>query len=140
MSEVAGGQPPLVVFLVEDEALIQDLLVDPLKEAGYGVLVASSGTEAIKLFEGDEGAAVRALVTDIQLGQSSPSGWQVARRAREIHPDMPVIYITGDSAHEWPSEGVPNSLLIAKPFAPAQIVTAVSQLMNKVTSVPLATL
>jgi CheY-like chemotaxis protein len=136
MVQGSVGQSPLVVFVVEDEVLIQDLLVDPLQEAGYRVLVASSGGEAMKLLEGQEARSVRALVTDIKLGPSSRSGWEIARHAREVHPDIPVVYVTGDSAHEWPSHGVPNSVLITKPFAPAQIVTAVSQLINQATSSP----
>jgi two-component system cell cycle response regulator CpdR len=54
----------------------------------------------------------------------------VARRAREINPATPVIYMTGTHGEEWASKGVPNSILLAKPFAPAQIVTAISQLLN----------
>lgn len=134
MTEGTAGPLPLLVFVVEDEALIQDLLIDPLKDAGFEVLIASSGGEAIKLLEGQEAISIRALVTDIQLGPSSPSGWKVARRARELHPEIPVVYVTGDSAHDWSSQGVPNSLLITKPFAPAQIVTAVSQLLNHANS------
>jgi hypothetical protein len=38
--------------------------------------------------------------------------------------------MTGGNEHEWPSQCVPNSILIEKPFAPAQIVTAVSQVLN----------
>ena len=136
MSEGSVSQMPLVVFVVDDEVLIQDLLRDPLEEAGYRVLAASSGAEAFKILEGDEAAAIRALVTDVNLGPSSPSGWEIARRAREIHPEIPVVYVTGDSSQDWPSQGVPHSLLITKPFAPAQIVTAVSQLMNQATSSP----
>ncbi len=41
-----------------------------------------------------------------------------------------VLYITGAHADRWPSHGVPNSVLLTKPFAPAQLVTAVSQLLN----------
>jgi hypothetical protein len=41
-----------------------------------------------------------------------------------------VIYITGADGHDWASLGVPNSVLIGKPFAPAQVLTAVSQLLN----------
>ena len=54
----------------------------------------------------------------------------MARRARELVPNMPVIYMSGDSSHEWSSKGVPNSLMVAKPFAPAQIITPVSTLLN----------
>ncbi|WP_311202806.1 MULTISPECIES: hypothetical protein [unclassified Mesorhizobium] len=43
---------------------------------------------------------------------------------------MPVIYISGDSAVHWPSEGVPNSVMIAKPFFMPQITTALATLLN----------
>jgi hypothetical protein len=41
--------------------------------------------------------------------------------------------MTGAAAEEWTSQGVPHSILLQKPFAPAQLVTAVSQLLNSVT-------
>ena len=47
-----------------------------------------------------------------------------------VNPDIPVIYMTGAAAVDWASRGVPNSLLLQKPFAPAQIVTAVAQMLN----------
>jgi len=75
------------------------------------------------------GARKRALVTDIKLG-SSTTGWDVARHARELKPEMPVVYMTGSESNDWPSLGVPNSILVPKPFAPAQVITAVSQLLN----------
>jgi hypothetical protein len=58
------------------------------------------------------------------------SGTFSPRRARELDPDITVVYMTGDSAADWSSKGVPNSVLITKPFAPVQIVTAISQLLN----------
>jgi DNA-binding response OmpR family regulator len=54
----------------------------------------------------------------------------VARAAREVDPLFPIIYITGAASQEWPVWGVPNSVLLTKPFAGAQLVTAVSQLLN----------
>jgi DNA-binding response OmpR family regulator len=44
---------------------------------------------------------------------------------------MPIVYMSGESAEEWAVKGVPGSLMIAKPFAPAQLVTAVSNLINE---------
>jgi hypothetical protein len=38
--------------------------------------------------------------------------------------------MTGAAGSEWASQGVPNSILLTKPFAPAQLITAVSQLLN----------
>jgi hypothetical protein len=45
--------------------------------------------------------------------------------------------MTGTHGEEWASKGVPDSVLLNKPFAPAQIVTAVSQLLNAVGPRPL---
>ena len=116
------------LFLVEDDALIRDLLEASLTEAGFEVVEVSCGTKALAHFEADA-ARFRAVITDIRLGVG-PDGWAVARRARELVPTMPVVYMSGDSSHEWSSKGVPNSLMVAKPFAPAQIITAVSTLLN----------
>ncbi len=58
------------------------------------------------------------------------NGWEVARRLREVDPEFPVVYMTGAAADQWASQGVPKSILLQKPFAPAQLVTAVSQLLN----------
>jgi DNA-binding response OmpR family regulator len=67
-------------------------------------------------------------VADIVL-RGRIDGWEVAQRAREIDPEFPIIYMTGAKADQWPSRGISNSIL-EKPFAPAQLVTAVSQLLN----------
>lgn len=73
---------------------------------------------------------IRALATDINLGRDQVDGWEIARHAREIHPEFPVVYMSGESAQDWSSKGVPNSIMLSKPFAPAQLVTAISNLFN----------
>ena len=57
------------------------------------------------------------MIIDISLGRDHVKGWPVARRARAINPDLPVIYITGGNTDEWSIQGVPNSILLTKPFA-----------------------
>jgi two-component system, cell cycle response regulator CpdR len=47
-----------------------------------------------------------------------------------------VVYISGDSAHDWTSRGVPRSMLVQKPLAPAQLITAVATLINAQTAGP----
>ena len=74
-------------------------------------------------------AEISLLVADINL-LGMLDGWEVAKQAREIDPEFPIIYMTGASADKYASHGVPNSILLTKPFAPAQLVTAVSQLLN----------
>jgi CheY-like chemotaxis protein len=120
--------PSVLVLIAEDDAAIRDVLLVSFEDGGFKVVLTSSGEEAIAALETNR-SSVRALVTDIKLG-SDVTGWDVARHGREINPDLPVVYVTGTDSHDWPSLGVPNSVLIAKPFAPAQVLTAVSQLLN----------
>jgi len=98
-----------------------------LRDGGYLTDTESSGEAAIGRLETNTN--IRALITDINL-IGEKTGWDVARRAREIFPDIPVVYVTSVSAEDWTSQGVPNSILVQKPFAPAQITTAISQLLN----------
>ncbi|MGQ3301640.1 response regulator [Reyranella sp.] len=118
----------MLVLIAEDQAEIGDILSDSFKDGGYDVLLAATAEEALAALDA-RGQEVRALVTDIKLG-SSTTGWDVARHARELKPEMPVVYMTGSESNDWPSLGVPNSILVPKPFAPAQVITAVSQLLN----------
>lgn len=118
----------LVVLVVEDDSLIQEMVQDALSEGGFKTEVTSSGEEAITRLQDDQ-TTYRALVTDIML-RGRLNGWDVGHRARELNPDIPVIYMTGTAADEWSANGVPKSILLSKPFAPAQIVAAVAQLLN----------
>jgi DNA-binding response OmpR family regulator len=124
-----------VILVVEDDHLVQGVVEDSLTDGGFEIATASSGENAVELLDGSDGK-YRALVTDINLGPGKIDGWDVARYAREIDPNFPIVYMSGKDADDWASKGVPNSIMLAKPFAPAQLVTAVSQLLN--TSAPIA--
>jgi DNA-binding response OmpR family regulator len=118
----------LVILVIEDDPPIQVVVEDALADGGFEPAIAPSGEEAVILLRGNR-RKYRALVTDINL-VGRIDGWELARLAREINPEFPILYITGAHADQWPSRGVPNSVLLTKPFAPAQLVTAVSRLLN----------
>jgi DNA-binding response OmpR family regulator len=122
----------LVIMVVEDDQVIQSLVEEALTDGGFEPAITASGEEAVTLLKGNR-SHYRALVTDINL-LGTIDGWEVAKQAREIDPAFPIIYMTGAAADQWASHGVPNSILLTKPFAPAQLVTAVSQLLNSSTS------
>src|SRR5437588_5796298 len=117
-----------VILVIEDDQEIQTLVEDALSDAGFEPAIAPSGEEAVTLLKGME-STYRALVTDIQ-SPGRIDGWEVARQAREIDPEFPIVYMSGAHAGDWASKGVPNSVMLEKPFAPAQLVTAVSNLLN----------
>jgi DNA-binding response OmpR family regulator len=122
----APMEDPLVL-IVDDDRTIQAIVAGVLSDARFGCRNASSGEEAIKLLNADR---CQALIVDIGFGRDHVKGWSVARRARAFDPSLPVIYITGGSTDEWAVHGVPNSILLAKPFTPAQLLTALSRLLK----------
>jgi DNA-binding response OmpR family regulator len=116
------------ILIVEDEMLILHMMESTLEDGGFKVIPASSGEQAIQMLDA-QNPRFRAIITDVNLGRKT-SGWVVAKHAREIDPEIAVIYVTGHGAVDWTSHGLPKSILITKPFAVAQLLTAVSNLLN----------
>ena len=135
MPKIDTGLTP-VALVVDDELLIAEALREALEAEGFHVLVAATGTEALKLID-SESVALAALVTDIRLGEEL-NGWDVARHAREVHPLLPVVYISGDSVDAHSAYGVPDSVMLQKPFLNVQLVTALATLMNAAQQPPSA--
>ena len=119
---------PRVILVVDDNPLVAMTLSDTLREAGFAVLTVHSAQEAVMLIE--QARELAAVITDIRL-ESGTDGWQVAERARQVHPDIPVVYITGHSAHLHQECGVPDSRMLQKPFGGRQIIDAVSALVER---------
>jgi len=119
----------IVLLLAEDEPLLRMAAGDLLEDGGYTIVLAASGTEAMTALEAKHDE-LSGLVTDIRLG-NGPDGWAIAHRARELNPQIAVVYTTADSGTDWPANGVPKSVLLEKPFADAQLVTAISTLLNE---------
>ncbi len=117
------------ILVVEDEPLILTSIEDTLQDGGFDVVSYQTVEEAIAYLQSNPDA-IAGLVSDIRIMGDDRTGWDLAQTAREIFPDVCVVYVSGDSASEWPSRGVPGSLFLQKPFAAAQIVTAMSTLVN----------
>ena len=116
------------VLLFEDEPLVALFVEEALNHAGFEVVLARGPGEAEAAIR-DTIETVSALVTDVRLGEG-PSGWELARAARERCPGLPVVFISGDSAIDHSAQGVPDSVMIQKPFVEAQLITALATLLN----------
>jgi CheY-like chemotaxis protein len=104
----------LVIMVVEDDQTVQGVVEEALIDGGFEPAIAASAEEAVTLLKGGLNK-YRALVIDINLS-GTMNGREVAKRAREIDPEFPIrrrIWIVRR----------PNSILLKKPFAPAQLVT-----------------
>ncbi len=115
------------VLLVEDEPLILEVIKESLEDGGFAVTAVATGEEAVAALE--SGSPFHGLVTDVFL-TGPVTGWELAKIARGAFPTIAVVYETGHGEADWPVEGVPGSVLISKPFAPAQVVAALSSHLN----------
>ncbi|HEX8402757.1 MAG TPA: response regulator [Allosphingosinicella sp.] len=118
------------LLVVDDEEMVLDMTEHALKDGGYQVVRARSGDDAIALLEADSNRFA-GLITDVNLGEEL-DGWRVAQRARELKPAIPIVYTTGFSSRNWTARGVPNSIVVQKPFSVDEIVAAIWTLLNGV--------
>ena len=122
------------MLFVDDERLIFETVKETLEDGGFTVRPEHTSDGAMQALE-ECGGQLAGLITDVNLG-SDVTGWHLAKRARELRPDLPIVYTSGYAAGDCSAQGVPHSMMVPKPFAPAQIVTAISALINKAASQP----
>jgi CheY-like chemotaxis protein len=110
---------PIRVLFVEDEFLIGEWIAQSLSEQGFAVEKVSNAADALRHIAG---AAVDILLTDINL-PGGMDGAALARRARELQPDLPVIYASARAALIKQEARVPGSLVLPKPYEPTVLGT-----------------
>ncbi|WP_395673945.1 response regulator transcription factor [Phenylobacterium sp.] len=116
------------VLLVEDEADIRELIEEAFEERRIDVFGVDSDAGAYAALEA-EATRYGVLVADINLGPGT-TGFDVARRARTLNPDLKVIYITGHAAH-LDRFGVDGAVMFPKPFNPGELADRVRQLLDE---------
>lgn len=130
----ATSDQPILILFVDDEPLITETVKETLEDGGFTVRPEHTADDALHALD-ECGGQLAGLITDVNLG-SEVTGWDIAKRARELRPDLPIVYTSGYAAGDWSAQGVPHSTMVPKPYAPAQIVTAISSLINKAASQP----
>ncbi len=114
---------PFVVLVIEDELFLRLNIVGCLREAGYAVVEAVTGEEAIALCHSD--ASIDIVFTDVNLGGYA-SGWDVAECFRTVRPDVPVVYTSGRSLDAGRCVG--GSTFVPKPYRESDILKACQRL------------
>ena len=105
-----------VLLVVEDDFLVRLTLVDALSDGGFEVLEAADAKEALTLVcDRDD---ISAMLTDINLPGGS-DGFALARAARVIRPQLPVVYASGRYGGAEDGQAVDGSRFLAKPFTPS---------------------
>jgi len=115
------------VLLVEDEAVVAEAVEDALSLAGLKVRIALTDQSAYESLE-LEPRSFAAVVADIDLGEGT-TGFDVARRARQLNDQVAIIYITGEPG-SVDRFGIEGAAVIAKPFNPDTIADQVLGALN----------
>ena len=117
------------VLLVEDEAMLCDMLRETLEDSGYTVLVARNGADAPRSAEATAGP-IQLMVTDVVMpGLSGP---KVVEGIAPSRPEMKVLYISGYSDESVVRNGMvgPGIAFLSKPFAPEVFLRKVRELLD----------
>jgi len=102
------------VLIVDDDPQLIALICEDLHKQGLSCRSARSDREAYRLL--DSQPSFDAMIVDVNLGAGT-TGFDVARRARQIAPEIRVIYMSGEAnARSWMTFGVPSSDYVSKPF------------------------
>jgi CheY-like chemotaxis protein len=117
-----AAHPP-VVLVIEDELFLRLNIVSCLQEAGYAVVEAATGEEAIALCNSD--TSIDVVFTDVNLGGYT-SGWDVAECFRTVRPDVPVVYTSGRSLDAGRCVG--GGTFVPKPYRESDILKACRRL------------
>jgi CheY-like chemotaxis protein len=116
---------PVSVLVVEDEVLISNLVADALSASGFLVYEVTTADEALEYI--DSGAAIDVLFTDINL-PGGMNGAELATRARQMRPEMPIVYASGRYKLSEIAPLVPRSLFMAKPYDPNDVCALLTRL------------
>ena len=115
------------VLMVEDEALISELMTDVLSEKGFEVHAVSDGESALRYLDSDPGVDV--LFTDINL-YGRMDGSMLAKQVRARRPDMPIVYCSGRYSPSALSPLVPRSIFLKKPYNPDDLCLLLTRLTS----------
>ena len=121
---MSSEHKPTTILVVEDEAVVRDLLVAELQDVGYDVVAADAGEPALAILQ-DRNREIDWLFTDIRL-PGVIDGWRVADEFRLNHPFRPVVYATAYAPEQ--ARQLQGSYFFRKPYRPSQIVAAFRRL------------
>ena len=124
--EMGAGE---TVLVIDDEPTVRMLVVDVLQEAGYTAIEAEDGPTGLKILQSSPNLAL--LITDVGL-PGGMNGRQVADAARELRPDLKVLFITGYAENAAVSGGhlEPGMAVVTKPFVMADLAHKITEMIE----------
>jgi two-component system cell cycle sensor histidine kinase/response regulator CckA len=117
------------ILLVEDEAMLQELLKAVLEEEGYTVETASDGETAVEIFLRKKNE-ISIVLTD--MGLPKLGGWEMFEKLRHIQPTVKVILASGYVDAEMREEAIKKGAkdFVQKPYIPATILQRLREVLD----------
>jgi CheY-like chemotaxis protein len=119
------------ILVAEDEAIVRLLVVETLRAGGHTVLEAADGQAGLEMIQAC--ADLDLLVSDIRLPKMD--GFAMARSARQLRPELRLLFLTGYVRAEPPCELSP-SVIIRKPFDPDILAKKVAAMLETKLAAP----
>jgi PAS domain S-box-containing protein len=118
------------ILVVEDEQTVGELVGGVLKENGYRVLEASSGLDALQVWN-EEAGEIDLLLTDMKMPKGM-SGHELAENLKALKPDLKVIYTSGYSPEVagYDLELQEETNFLPKPYPPSKLLRIVRNCLN----------
>jgi PAS domain S-box-containing protein len=132
---VTGSAPHETILMVEDEDDLRQITSRILTRAGYHVLAASGGSQAIHLAQTHPGQ-IHLLLTDVIMPKMM--GNEVATHVRKYRPDIPVLYMSGYAGPVLTENGtLPDGVIIVeKPFTSSELLSRVGTFLHQAPDQP----
>lgn len=118
------GEMASRILIVEDEALIAEMMAEALVEYGFEVKAVATAKDALQHLTC--GAPCDCLFTDINL-PGGVDGATLAQLVRELRPDLPVVYASGAIRSIDQLKAVPGATFVPKPYDPLAVCTLLQQ-------------
>jgi DNA-binding response OmpR family regulator len=115
------------VLLVEDEPLLGELMTEALIDQGFEVHAAPDARDALRHLL--SGANVDILFTDLDLG-AGMDGAALARLAREMRPELPIVYTSGRRSLN-DIAAVPGAAFLPKPYSLSDVDAIIARLIGR---------
>lgn len=124
-----GVEDGQTVLVIDDEPSVRMLVVDALSDLGLSCIEAADGPSGLKLLEGR--TDVELLITDVGL-PGGLNGRQVSEAARELRPDLRILFITGFAENAVLNHGhiAPGMEVLTKPFGIDELARRVRNLLH----------
>jgi DNA-binding NtrC family response regulator len=128
LAATAGRVMMAVILIVEDDFFIRELAEMTIQEFGHQTFSAGDVDDALLLLRSPQHLDV--LIADIRLRTAADGGFELARQAIKLRPNLRVLYTTGNSiADKRTALFVEGAHFLQKPYTQSQLQRSIEKLL-----------